>query len=197
MEIFFYLKPITEFVRFAVLAMAPSEFFSHGSLAHISDMADHAGHGKPFCRKMPTIVVATSPMRVCHDRLPAHFIEGNLLGGMPRRGGNDHGTLNFIRIGRNPFQGLHASHRTACHGEELINLQVVNEVLLHLDHVGNADDREIKTIMFPRLRVDGGGPVVPLQPPRTFEQMTKYLSVSKPLPGPIISSHQPGFSSPL
>jgi hypothetical protein len=38
------------------------------------------------------------------------------------------------------------------------------------------------------------GPEVPRQPPRTFEQITKYLSVSNPLPGPIMLSHQPGFS---
>ena len=36
------------------------------------------------------------------------------------------------------------------------------------------------------------GPVVPLQPPMTLAQMTKYLSVSRALPGPIIMSHQPG-----
>ena len=39
------------------------------------------------------------------------------------------------------------------------------------------------------------GPVVPRQPPRTFEQITKYLSVSKALPGPIMLSHQPGLPS--
>jgi len=39
------------------------------------------------------------------------------------------------------------------------------------------------------------GPVVPLQPPRKLEQITKYLSVSMPLPGPIMASHQPGFAS--
>src|ERR1035438_2948594 len=37
------------------------------------------------------------------------------------------------------------------------------------------------------------GPVLPRQPPRTFEQMTKYLLVSKALPGPIMLSHQPGL----
>jgi hypothetical protein len=35
------------------------------------------------------------------------------------------------------------------------------------------------------------GPVEPLQPPMTFEQITQYFSVSKALPGPIIPSHQP------
>src|SRR6056297_1838657 len=39
------------------------------------------------------------------------------------------------------------------------------------------------------------GPVDPIQPPRTLGQMTKYLLVSIPLPGPIIVSHQPDFSS--
>src|SRR5579884_4015568 len=35
------------------------------------------------------------------------------------------------------------------------------------------------------------GPVVPRHPPSTLEQITKYLSVSNALPGPIIGSHQP------
>ena len=35
------------------------------------------------------------------------------------------------------------------------------------------------------------GPVEPLQPPITLEQIIKYLFVSKPLPGPIKLSHQP------
>ena len=37
------------------------------------------------------------------------------------------------------------------------------------------------------------GPVVPRQPPSTLEQITKYLLVSKALPGPIMLSHQPGL----
>src|SRR5512136_2590876 len=40
------------------------------------------------------------------------------------------------------------------------------------------------------------GPVDPLQPPMTLAQITKNLSVSNALPGPMQSSHQPGsFSS--
>src|SRR5450755_1366084 len=37
------------------------------------------------------------------------------------------------------------------------------------------------------------GPEVPRQPPRTFEQITKYLSVSNPLPGPIMLAHHPAL----
>ena len=39
------------------------------------------------------------------------------------------------------------------------------------------------------------GPVVPRQPPSTLAQRTKYLSVSKALPGPIMLSHHPGLPS--
>ena len=35
------------------------------------------------------------------------------------------------------------------------------------------------------------GPVVPMQPPTTFEQMTKKRSVSIALPGPTMRLHQP------
>src|SRR5579871_5054327 len=37
------------------------------------------------------------------------------------------------------------------------------------------------------------GPVVPRHPPKTLEQITKYLFVSNALPGPIMLSHQPGL----
>jgi hypothetical protein len=37
------------------------------------------------------------------------------------------------------------------------------------------------------------GPVVPMQAPTTFGQITKYRSVSIGLPGPTIVSHQPDF----
>lgn len=40
------------------------------------------------------------------------------------------------------------------------------------------------------------GPVDPAHPPRTFEHMIKYFSVSRHLPGPMIISHYPGFLSP-
>src|SRR3989337_173886 len=48
---------------------------------------------------------------------------------------------------------------------------------------------------FPVLGFGEDGPVVPLQPPRMFEHITKYLSVSNPRSGPTILSHQPGFLS--
>src|SRR4030042_922210 len=107
---------------------------------------------------MPAIVIAVFPMRVCHDRLPADLIKGNLLGGMLGRRSNDDSTFEFLRVGSNPLQGLHASHRTACHGKELIDPQMVYQALLDLDHIGNADDWKIQTIFFPGLGIDGRGP---------------------------------------
>jgi hypothetical protein len=37
------------------------------------------------------------------------------------------------------------------------------------------------------------GPVLPMHPPRTLAQTTKYRSVSTGSPGPTIWSHQPAF----
>ena len=49
---------------------------------------------------------------------------------------------------------------------------------------------------FPVSGLIDAGPVEPLQPPKTLEQMTKYLSVSNAFPGPITISHHPGLASP-
>ena len=45
----------------------------------------------------------------------------------------------------------------------------------------------------PVSKLTDDGPVVPRQPPSTFEQITKYRLVSNALPGPIMLSHQPGL----
>ena len=46
---------------------------------------------------------------------------------------------------------------------------------------------------FPVAGLIEAGPVVPMQPPSTLEQMMKYLSVSKGRPGPTSADHQPGL----
>ena len=54
---------------------------------------------------------------------------------------------------------------------------------------------------FPVFGSIDDGPVVPLQPPSRFEQITKKRSVSIGLPGPISVDHQPSspetFASPV
>lgn len=52
---------------------------------------------------------------------------------------------------------------------------------------------EIKTILLPVSGLIDAGPVVPEHPPKTLDAITKYLLVSKALPGPINISHHPGF----
>ncbi|CAB4589061.1 unannotated protein [freshwater metagenome] len=53
---------------------------------------------------------------------------------------------------------------------------------------GNLDPQR-----FPSGEIEDG-PVLPWQPPITFGQITKYLSVSNGEPGPTIEGHQPGTS---
>ena len=63
------------------------------------------------------------------------------------------------------------------------------------DFRSEADDPTSEVARFAAhepLRLDAG-PVEPMQPPITFEQMMKYLPVSSGLPGPTMVSHQPGL----
>ena len=78
-------------------------------------MADHPGNGKPFCWRKSTIIITFSPVRVCHDRLSANLVKGNLLGRMFHSSCNNNGVFQLIRISGEPLQGLHSAHRTACH----------------------------------------------------------------------------------
>ena len=64
---------------------------------------------------------------------------------------------------------------------------------LGLDHVADGDDREVEAQGRPVAGLVSLGPVVAMQPPSALLQITKWRSVSKGLPGPTISSHQPGL----
>ena len=99
--------------------------------------------------------------------------------------------VHALGVGDGPLQRLHAAHGAAHHGQQRVDAQVVEQ-------------RAWAWTMSPMVMmgksvavgpagggVDGGRPGGARQPPMTLAHITKYLSVSKALPGPTMMSHQP------
>ena len=76
----------------------------------------------------------------------------------------------------------------------VVDAEMVDQQRLRAHHVADGHDRKIEAVRLAGRRIERGGPVEPMQPPRTFEQIMKNRSVSIGLPGPTIVSHQPGLA---
>ena len=128
---------------------------------------------RPRAGGLLVVVIAFVPVGVGHDRLPAHFVERDLLRAVPRGGGNRNRRDHRVRIRDRPFERLHAAHRSARDRQQPLDAQRVDQHLLQPHHVADRDHRERHRVRAARRRIDRAGPVVPRQPPSTLEQMTK------------------------
>ncbi len=94
-----------------------------------------------------------------------------------------------------PGHRLETPETTAHDRQQAIDPEMVEQPPLRLDHVARPSRRENR---HRRVGRSSGrvklGPVVPRQPPSTFEQTTKKRFVSIAFPGPTSRSHHPGSS---
>ena len=119
-------------------------------------------------------IAAAAPFRIRHHRLTADFVEGDVLRRMARRAGDRQRAEHALRKALRPLQHLHAAHRTAGDREQRVDAEMIEQHRLRAHHVADGDDREFEGRR--ACRSCGSiedGPDEPMQPPTTFEQMTK------------------------
>lgn len=181
-------------VAVGILKLAP-ELAAHGFVGEIGDVGEHARSRQAALRHPVGRIIPAVPARIVLDRLTADPVECDALGGKLRSRRNRHDAVHHIRKIDRPFKRLHTAHRTADHRQQPPHSEKLHKALLGAHHVADRDHREGQVV---RIAVSGSidrGPVEPAQLPMTLLQITKYRSVSIALPGPTISSHQPGFGS--
>ena len=88
---------------------------------------------------------------------------------MLRRRRDRHGGEDPVGKARRPLQHLHAAHRAADDAEQRVDAEVIDQHGLGAHHVADGDDRQIEAIGRPVAGLTEAGPVVPMQPPTTFE----------------------------
>ena len=111
---------------------------------------------RPAARQLVTVVVPAAPLRIGHDRLAADLVEGDRLRRLLGRRGDGDQAVRALRVGDGELQGLHAAHRAADRGQQLGDAELVEQQHLHVDHVGDRDDRERRAEGLARGRVDAG-----------------------------------------
>ena len=106
-------------------------------------MGGHPGYGQATAGSGANCaVIAGMPVRIGHDRLPPDLVKGDVLGRVAGSRCKHDGGEHALGVSRRPLQGLHAAHRAADDGEQLINTQMIEQPGLRTHHVGDGDHRE-------------------------------------------------------
>ena len=90
------------------------------------------------------VVLAALEARIDVDRLELHRVEGDLVGGVDRRGGQDADALDPVRKADRPLQGVHAAHRAADDRRPHVDSERVGEPHLRGDLVADREVREAR-----------------------------------------------------
>ena len=130
----------------------------HRVVAHIGDVAHHARHGQPAPGRRAAVIVAFVPVRIGHNGLPPHLIEGDLLGAMPARAGDRNRRNQAVGVSHRPLQRLHSAHRPAGYREQPRNPEPVDQHPLQPHHIADGDHREGHGMWAAGGRVDRRGP---------------------------------------
>ena len=147
---------------FRALLQTPSEFLGQACFGKIGDVRRHARHRQPCAGdRTARIIIAAAPVGVGHDRLPTDFVKGNVLGAVPRRGGDDDAAFDAVRIEGGPAQRLHAAHRAANDGMEPVDAQMIEQHRLGADHVRYGDHRKAHRIGIAGDGIHAGRPAGP------------------------------------
>ena len=113
----------------------------------IRDVADHAGDahagvGLAAC----SVVVSALPRGVGDDRAARDGVPGDALRLQRVRAGDRDDRVDLIRIADGPLERLHAAERSAGDGGQPLDAEHVEERAFGAHHVGDGDDREIRSV---------------------------------------------------
>ena len=143
--------------RITVL-QATTEFLGQPFFGQIGDVRRHARHGQARRWRLVGRIGTARPHRISHDRLPANFVEGDILRAVAGRGGNRHHLLHPRRMVHRPGECLHAAHRSANHRRQRADAQVIEQPRLRFHHVGDRDHRETHGKWLAITRINAGRP---------------------------------------
>ena len=131
-----------------------SEFAVHAGVAQIGYVGHHTGDGEAHARTAALRVVAVVPLRILHDGLAAHLVEGDALGVLA--GGRRHREQAAHKSGifDAPLQHLHPAHRAAEHAVQTGEPEVIAKDFLRAHHVAHGRKRKRDAVRPARLGIE-------------------------------------------
>ena len=144
-QITLHLKHIFKEGQRCGTAQPPAEFPGQRLFGQVGDMRHHTRDRKPLGRDDARFPIApAAPIGIGMDGGAAYLMKGYILRRMMRGGGNGSGGIDRFRIGRGPFQHLHAAHGTANHGKPAADPKPFHQALLRAHHVADRHRRKIR-----------------------------------------------------
>ncbi len=141
------------------LTQFAAELLGHRVIGQVGDVTQHPRDAQSAARHdAMRVVVAAVEVGVGRDRLPRHFIEGDVLGRQFRCGGDHQRIAHAIGEAKGPLQRLHRAEAAAHHRRELADAQPVGEARVHLHPVVHRHDREVRAPGLARGGIDAGRP---------------------------------------
>ena len=104
-------------------------------------MREHARDGQPGLGCFIVVVLSIGEARVVTDGVPSDDVERDALAAEVRGCCDDDGGSHAIRVIRRPGQNLESAERAADDGEELLELQMVEEPTLTSDRTARIKER--------------------------------------------------------
>ena len=132
-----------------------SELVAHRLFTQICDMRQHPCNRQSVIRLLR--IISPVPVRIAHDRLPADPVECNRLRGNTRGRRNRDGAFQAVRIQQRPAQHLHSAHGSAGHAEPFADSEMIHQLFLCMNHIGDRHKREIHPVLLSGRRIDGAG----------------------------------------
>ena len=109
-------------------------------------MADHPGKGQPQVRPGPSVEVPALEVRIGDDGEHLLEVVDHLQGGHLQSGGDGNHHLHPVGIADPQHQRHQTAHRAARAGLDPLHSQVVEELHLRVDYVGNGQRREGRSV---------------------------------------------------
>ena len=103
------------------------------------------GYGKPLFGLAVIVIITLAPCGVGHNRLPITSLNA-ICWGECFSAVAIAMTIEPFRIGCHPLQGLHPAHGPSGDTQQTLDPEVIDQVVLDMDHVSDRDYREIEGV---------------------------------------------------
>ena len=134
--------------------LPPAKLAGQRLLAQIRDVRRHPRDGEAPRRNSPRPPVRPAvPVRIGKNRLPTHLMERDILRRMKRSRRHGHACEHVGRIGRGPFQRLHAAHRSAHDRKQPPHAEIRHQQPLRPHHVPHGDRRKLRPVPLARRAI--------------------------------------------
>ena len=120
-------------------------------------MSDHTCDSEPVSGNFAGIILTVLEVLILCDSVAGNGVESYALSGEPGRGSDEDHAADLVGVAYRPIEALHAAHAAARDGKQFVDAEMLDELLLNVDHVADGDHRELEPVWFAGFWVGAAG----------------------------------------